>query len=189
MILSLCVQISDGKGYLAESMPTGMEELMRIYVNPPSPGRASRLSGHAAILAIMRTQFEQTNVWDLMLKGIQASQYTRPGDPLKIDCGYRSNGTFRMFHGVNLASSIEAAKVLAFSAPELREGMMRVEKRDLQLTAFVEPAAKLGATGEESERAQMYEFGVKTMESQQITVLTTSDLERLASTARRELHV
>ena len=33
--LSLNVQMTEPKAYLAESMPAGMEELMRLYVEPP----------------------------------------------------------------------------------------------------------------------------------------------------------
>jgi hypothetical protein len=71
----------------------------------------------------------------------------------------------------------------------LREGVARVEKAELELTAIVEPAARLGATDEEPERLAMYRFGVETMEEHRIRVLTTSDMERVAETARRELHV
>ena len=81
------------------------------------------------------------------------------------------------------------AKVLAFSAASLRAGVERVEKASLELTAFIEPATKLGATDAEPERLQMYRFGVETMEENQIRVLTTSDLDRVAETARRELGV
>jgi len=35
----------------------------------------------------------------------------------------------------------------------------------------------------------MYRFGVETMEEHHIRVLTTSDLERVAETARRELRI
>ena len=35
----------------------------------------------------------------------------------------------------------------------------------------------------------MYRFGVETMEEHQIRVLTTSDLDRVADTARRELRI
>jgi hypothetical protein len=81
------------------------------------------------------------------------------------------------------------AKVLAFSAAALRAGVERVEKAELELTAVIEPAARLGATDDEPERLAMYRFGVETMEEHQIRVLTTSDMERVAETARRELRV
>jgi hypothetical protein len=171
--LSLNVQMTEPKAYLAESLPAGMEELMRLYVEPPPRERVPRLSGRAAIQAKMRTEFERAGVWELLRKRIAASEYTRPGDPLRIDVGYRPNGVIRMF----------------FSAAGLRAGVERVEKASLELTAVIEPAARLGASDEEPERLEMYRFGVETMEEHQIRVLTTSDLGRVAETARRELRV
>jgi hypothetical protein len=216
--LSLSVQMTEPKAYLAESLPAGMEELMRLYVEPPARARVSRLSGRAAIQAKMRTEFESAGVWDLLRKKIAVSEYTRPGDPLRIDVGYRPNGVnhpagkdpsvhpneqkscfgdpgsagaplIRMFHAVSLEPGVEMAKVLAFSSAGLRAGVERVEKAKLELTAVIEPALKLGATDEEPERLEMYRFGVETMEEHQIRVLTTSDLGRVAETARRELRV
>jgi hypothetical protein len=187
--LSLGVQMTEAKAYLAESLPAGMEELMRLYVEPPAREKTQRLSGRAAIQARMRTEFEQAGVWELMRKRIAASEYTRPGDPLRIDVGYRPNGLIRMFHAVSLEPGVEMAKVLAFSSAGLRTGVERVEKAQLELTAVIEPAARLGATDEQPERLEMYRFGVETMEEHQIRVLTTSDLGRVAETARREMRV
>jgi len=187
--LSLNVQMTSPKAYLAESLPAGVEELMRLYIDPPPRERVPRLSGRAAIQAKMRTEFEKAGVWDMLRKRIAASEYTRPGDPLRIDMGYRPNGLIRMFHAVSLDPGVEMAKVLAFSAASLRAGVERVEKASLELTAVIEPAAKLGATEAEPERLQMYRFGVDTMEESHIRVLTTADLVRVAETARRELGV
>jgi hypothetical protein len=189
------------KAYLAESLPAGMEELMRLYVEPPRRERISRLRGRAAIQATMRGEFERAGVWDLLRKQIAACDYTRPGDPLRIDLGYRPNGTrnqssegasgwtpmIRMFHAVSLEPGVEMAKVLAFSAASLRAGVERVEKAALELTAIIEPAARIGATDEDPERLEMYRFGVETMEEHQIRVLTISDMGRVADAARREL--
>jgi hypothetical protein len=199
--LSLNVQMTEPKAYLAESLPAGMEELMRLYVEPPRRERQPRLRGRAGIQAAMRGAFERAGVWDLLRKQIPASDYTRPGDPLRIDAGYRPNGLkppadrdastggslIRMFQAVSLEPGVEMAKVLAFSSPSLRAGVERVERSALELTAIIEPAAKIGATDEDPERLEMYRFGVETMEAHHIRVLTTSDMERVAETARREL--
>ncbi|HEY6445167.1 MAG TPA: DUF3037 domain-containing protein [Acidobacteriaceae bacterium] len=187
--LSLNVQMTEPRGYLAESVPAGLEELMRIYVDAPKRERMERLRGRAAIQAKMRTEFEHAGVWELLRKRIAASEYTRPGDPLRIDMGYRPNGVIRMFHAVSLEPGLETAKVLAFSAARLRAGVERVERAGLELTAVIEPAAKLGATADEPDRLELYRFGVETMEEHQIRVLTTADLGRVAETARLELRV
>src|SRR5215469_3810890 len=187
--LSLNVQMTAPKAYLAESLPAGVEELMRLYVEPPRREKLSRLRGRSAIQAAMRGEFERAGVWDLLRKQIPASDYTRPGDPLRIDAGYKPNGTIRMFQAVSLDAGVEMAKVLAFSAPGLRVGIERVERAALELTAIVEPAAKIGATDDEPERLELYRFGVETTEEHQIRVLTTSDMGRVADTARRELRI
>jgi hypothetical protein len=201
--LSLNVQMTEPKAYLAESVPAGMEELMRMYVEPTPRKRVPRLSGRAAIHARMRSEFEHAGVWDLLRKRIAASEYTRPGDPLRIDMGYRPNGIHhpanvdlfagapivRMFHAVSLDPGLEMAKVLAFAAAALHTGVERVEKAQLELSAVIEPAARVRATDEEPERLELYRFGVETMEEHQIRVLTTSDMGRVAETARRELGV
>src|SRR5579875_3327980 len=133
------LQITEPKGCLAENLAAEMDQLMGLYVEPRRQKTRQTLSGRAGIARSMRTQFERAGVWDLMRRRIAASTYTRPGDPLKIDCGYRPNGMVRMFHAVSLSSEVELAKVLAFSVPALRAGVTRVEKAELELTAIVEP--------------------------------------------------
>jgi len=182
--LSNIVQMTMPKACLADTFQTQMERLMRLYVEAQKqPGPAKR-SGRAAILGEMRRAFEREGVWELMRKRISAAQYTQPGDPLKIDCGYRPNGTIRLFQAVSLENDVEAAKGLAFSAPYLRQGMQRVEKASLELTAIVEPLRALA-----EDAVEEYRFGVETMEREQVRVLTVADLGRVAKAARAELPV
>lgn len=215
---STSVQVTRAKGYLAESVEAGVEELMRMYVEPPKRERpAGRMAGRAGIQLKMRAEFERAGVWDLMRKRIAASEYTRAGDSLRIDCGYR-NGVVKMFQAVSLeaagaGSGVETAKGLAFSAAGLMAGVERVEKARLELTAVVEPLRQGTATpvskdrspgtpagnrdqGAESagsepdlERVESYRFAVETMEEHQIRVMTTADLGRVAEMARRELRI
>ena len=187
--LSLNVQITEPKAYLAESLSAGMEELMKMYVDPPKRERISRLSGRAAIQSAMRDQFERAQVWNLMRKQIRAADYTRPGDPLRIDAGYRPNGIIKMFQAVSLDPGVEMAKILAFSSASLRAGVERIEKAKLELTAIVEPAARINATDDQPERLELYRFGIETMEEHHIRVLTTTDLPNIAITARRDLRL
>ncbi|HEY1500845.1 MAG TPA: DUF3037 domain-containing protein [Acidobacteriaceae bacterium] len=184
------LQMTEPKAFLAENASSGMEELMQLYVEPRTQRARQALSGRQAIARSMRTQFEHARVWDLMRKRIPASTYTKPGDSLKIDCGYRPNGVVRMFHAVSLSGDVELAKVLAFSSPSLRAGVARVENAELELTAIVAPLRNSnGEVRVDEDHVEQYRFGVETMEAQQIRVLTVSDLERVAETAKRELRV
>ena len=185
--LSTSVQMTEARGSLAVSVPAEMEQLMRMYVEPLREKVTRKKSGRAGIVAAMRSEFEQTGVWPLLRKRIAASQYTRPGDPLKLDCGYRPNGVIRMFQAVSLDGDLETAKVLAFSAEKLREGVQRVENASLDLAAVVEPLRSIAPEGGEAE--ERYRFGVETMEEWGLRVLTTNDLSRTAETARKELRI
>ena len=185
--LSTSVQITESRGALAESVPAEMDQLMRLYVEPMREKVVRRKTGRAGIAAQMRSTFERAGVWDLMRKRIAASQYTRPGDPLKLDCGYRPNGVIRMFQAVSLEGDLEAAKVLAYSADRLRAGVQRVEHASLDVAAIVEPLRTL--VGDSGEAEDRYRFGVETMEEQGLRVLTVNDLARVAETAQKELRV
>ena len=195
------IQVSEPRATLAESVAAELDQLMQLYVEPIKVKRESRRTGRAAIAAAMRSQFEKAGVWPLMRKRIAASTYTQPGDPMKLDCGYRPdgvpgqfagggvpNGVIRIFHAVSLESDAEAAKVLAWSAPRLREGIRRVESADLDLAAVIEPL-RTGDSEPAAGDAERYQFGVSTMEAQQIRVLTIADLARAAETARIELRL
>jgi hypothetical protein len=183
--LSNSVQITEMRATLAESLPAEMEQLLRLYVEPlRTPRDKRKLTGRAAIASAMRTEFERAGVWRLMRKRIPVAQYTQPGDPLKLDCGYRLSPPYpalvRMFQAVSLENDAEGAKGLAYSAAALREGVARIEGIDLELTAVIEPVREV------SDEEQ-YGFGVSVMEREMIRVLTVSDLGRVAETARREL--
>lgn len=188
------IQMTEVRACLAETLPAEMDLLMQLYVEPLRVKQQRKRTGRAAIVGAMRTHFERVGVWALMRKGIAASLYTQPGDPMKIDCGYRPNGVIKMFHAVSLDGDVEAAKVLAYSAPRLRDGVARVESAKLELTAVVEPLRTVSAEDEEkhefeAESVERYRFGVETMESQQIRVLTMNDLARVAQTAKSDLRL
>src|SRR5919198_847386 len=109
---------------------------------------------------------------------LSAAKYTHPGDPLKIDCGYRPNGELKLFHAVSLATDVDAAKVLAFSYPQIREGIARVEKITTSLTALVED--DLDRTDEPIA------FALDTLARSHIAVAPQAELPRVAEVARQE---
>jgi Protein of unknown function (DUF3037) len=185
--LSNGLQITETKAYLAETFLAALEDLMRVYVDTPRRERSQRRSGRSALLAIMRTRFEEAGVWTLMRRQIAAADYTKAGDPLRIDCGYR-NGVVKMFQAVSLETDAVDAKLLAFSAQSLREGVFRVEKAELLLTAIIEPIGWPEGDSEPMEESTVrYKYAFDTMQEHQIRVLTTTDLPNIAETARREL--
>jgi hypothetical protein len=175
------LQISSSKACLAEDPARELETLAHIYLEPPKRQRYLReSSARTKIVGRMRDEFTRAGVWELMWKRVPASEYTRPGDPLKIDCGYKPNGVVKLFHGVSLASDSDVAKVLAFSYPQLRDGISRSLQADAKLTAIVDTADV------EDDEAK---FAREVLEKAEIAIALTSELPALAEKARIELKV
>jgi hypothetical protein len=187
--LSNGLQITESKAYLAETFLAGLEDLIGLYVDSPRRERSQRRGGRGALLAAMRTHFEEAGVWNLMRRQISAATYTKAGDPLRIDCGYKPNGLLRMFQAISLETDADDAKLLAFSALGLIDGVKRVEHAELELTAIVEPIRQGESEDLSDDRIAQYRFAVEIMEEHKIRVMTSSLLPGIAETARQELHV
>jgi hypothetical protein len=176
------LQLSPGKACLTESPVEELGRLAEMYLERVRrPAGKAAAAGRQAILQHMREAFEQAGVWKLMRKRIAVSKYTYPGDPLKIDCGYRPNGELKLFHAVSLAGDVDAAKVLAFTYPQIREGMARLEKIKTLLTAIVEDGL--------NRTEEPIAFALDTLARSQIAVAAQAELPRLAKAARGELRI
>lgn len=177
------LQLSPVKACLAESPREELGRLAEMYLE----SRRSReektraAAGRQAIFQSMRAAFEHAGVWRLpqMRKRIVVAQYTRSGDPLKLDCGYRPNGVVKLFHAVSLAAEVDSAKVLAFSFPLIAEGIRKKEKAKTTLTAIVEDTL--------DRKDEAIAFALATFQSSHIAVAPAADLPRIAEAARREL--
>jgi hypothetical protein len=180
------LQLSPVKACLAESPREELGRLAEMYLESRR-GRQDKeektraAAGRQAIFQRMRAAFEHAGVWRLpqMRKRIAVAQYTRPGDPLKLDCGYRPNGMVRLFHAVSLATEPDSAKVLAFSFPQIAAGIRKAERAKAELTAVVED--KL------DRKDEVIAFALATLKQSRIEVATAADLPRIAEAARREL--
>lgn len=170
------LQVSERKACLAESPQAEIESLAKMYLEPRARERGRERGARMRVYGAMRDAFEREGVWELMWRGIPASEFTRAGDPLKVDCGYQPNGVVRMFHAVSLEPA-DAAKALAFSVPQLRAGVERVRKAELEFTAVVE----------QSEADEAAAFARETLERGGIVVAQVAEMSGIAERARREL--
>ena len=179
---SNAIQPSEFQACLASSAVAEADELARLYLERPRRRQQAREpSGRVAIVARMRSEFEAAGVWPLMQEKIPVSRYTRSGDPLKIDCGYSPNGTVKLFHAVTLSSDINAAKVLAFSFPQLAQGIRKAEGKQALLTAVVED--NLPADDESVA------FARDTLEQNAIRIAPVSMMPQIARDAARDLGI
>lgn len=133
------------------------------------------------ILTRMQEEFESVGVWAHLWKNVPASRYTRNGDPLKIDFGYKPNGVVRLFHVLSPTTDPDSAKVLAFSYPQIVEGIYRDERATTELTAIVPSMPKEGDAS--------FEFALAILERSSIQVTAATEVPAIADRARRELRV
>ena len=179
---SNAIQPSEFQACLASSAVAEADELARLYLERPRRRQQAREpSGRVAIVARMRSEFEAAGVWPLMQEKIPVSRYTRSGDPLKIDCGYSPNGTVKLFHAVTLSSDVNAVKVLAFSFPQLAQGIRKAEDKQALLTAVVEDDMP---ADDESVA-----FARETLEQNAIRIAPVSMMPQIARDAARDLGI
>jgi len=179
---SNAIQPSEFQACLAASPMNEADELARLYLERPRRRQQTREPGaRVAIAARMRSEFEAAGVWPLMQEKIPVSRYTRSGDPLKIDCGYSPNGTVKLFHALTLHTDVNAAKVLAFSFPQLAQGIRKAENKQALLTAIVEDDLP---SDDES-----ISFARETLEQNGILIAPVSAMPAIAKQAARELGI
>jgi len=178
---SNALQPSEFQGCLAESPAAEADELARLYLERPRRRQPRELSTRQAIFQRMRQAFESAGVWPLMWREVPVARYTRSGDPLKLDCGYSPNGTIKLFHAISLAADVNAAKVLAYTFPQLAEGIRKAEGKQAQLTAVVED--DLPAEDE------ALSFARETLEQHAIRIAHAGEMPQIAALAARELGI
>jgi hypothetical protein len=190
---SNAIRLTPSKAVLADSPQEEIGRLAEMYLERAKTGRRVA-SGRMQIFQTMRGEFERQGVWGLMRHNVAASEYTHRGDPLKIDAAYRPNGTpaspmaglpgtpngmVHMYQALSLEADVNAAKVLAFSFPKLREGVMRAEQAETALTAIVE--------SELDREDDVTMFALETLTASGIMAATTAELPRIAFSVRQKM--
>ena len=176
---SNALQVSEIKGCLADSPAEEADFLARLYLESPRRRPAGETGGRQRLFRGMREAFEHLGLWQAMSKNIVVSDYTRTGDPLKIDCGYGVGSTVKMFHATALKNDVTTAKVLAFTFPRLAEGIMRTEGQKAELTAVVE---------DDLDRSdQSIGFAFEILEQQAIRIEPLKNMHEIAAVAAREI--
>ena len=163
-----------------------IDKLAKDYLEPApaavsEPRAVTSRGGRAALRRKMLGSFEGAGVLTLMETGIRVSKYASTHDELKIDCGYRPDGNFKMFHAVSLRTDPDYAKSLAFSYPRLAAGIARLEKAEARLTAVVE--------NDVDRKSGPVAFAYEAFEESRIAIATLSEVPRLAELARKELRI
>lgn len=175
------IQLSSAKACLAEDPAKEMAALTSIYLEAARPGEKREASGRQRILGQMRQAFEQAGVWRFLMTNIPVAPYTKPGDPMKFDFGYRVGDEIKLFHAVSLRASVEQAIMLASRYPRIVEGITRMTKAESWLTAVVDDDL--------DRRQEEIQFALGALEDGRIRVVAAGEMPGIAEMAKRELKV
>jgi hypothetical protein len=118
--LSNALQLAPQKGVLAGDLDA---ELERLYADHVSLQRAPSHVGAPGSRAQMRSYcsqvFRQARLWERIEKSVRASEFTFPGDPMRLDYSYRRNGTRGFVHTLSVTRAPNDSKILAYTAEHL----------------------------------------------------------------------
>jgi hypothetical protein len=171
--LSNAVQFGPAKGVYAEDFDAELDRLYQDQVAPPPRTRGGIIeSTRAWIKARLNDVFRRRRVPQLA-RGIRVEEFTQPGDPLRLDYGYR-NGVQGYIQAVALGRDTAQAKVLAYTAERIRA---RVP--DVEFTAITET--------EPARDNSPHQFMVKLFDEQRLAVVPLNRVERFAEDLRARL--
>jgi hypothetical protein len=118
--LSNALQLAPQKGVFAEDLDA---ELERLYGDHVAPQRAASRVGAAGSRAFVRNYCAQVwklaNLWGQLEKAVPVREFTFPGDPMRIDYGYRRNGTRGFVQTLSVSRAPADCKLLAYTAARM----------------------------------------------------------------------
>jgi Protein of unknown function (DUF3037) len=173
--LSNALQFSPQKAVLAEDFDSELERLYQAHVSPPRGARGGLLENtrawiHAKLRDVfLRRKLHSKSSWQ---KSVPVEEFTQPGDPLKIDYAYRSNGTRGFIEAISLWRDPAQAKVLAYTAECIRA--RAATKTEFTAVVEMEPAR-------ENPRHQ---FVARLFEEQHIALVPLNRIEKFAEELR-----
>jgi hypothetical protein len=176
------LQLTTPKGCLVGDKQSYVELLMQTYVDPA--GRSpSGVAARSLLYREMRSYLENRGLWREMTTDLRTSLYTHPGNPLRIDCGYKTVKKLHCIHAVSLLTQSDDAIQLAFAAEALRAGVLRVDGLSLDLMAIVEsPSPRV--SGEVQDR---YSFYLEMMTEAGICAVPLVDIARVEARVLSEV--
>jgi hypothetical protein len=175
---SNAIRLENLQGCLTESPALEMERLSAIYLETPSPTERE-LSGRQRIHALMRDELRKAGVLSLMQRDISIAEYTRPGDPLKIDFGYSRGNELKFLQAISFSQRVEPAMVLAARFPQIATGIKEKRGVTAWMTAIVD---------DELPQREEVNFALEMMRESGIVIAPAAKMSEIAEGIRLELN-
>ena len=173
------VQLSPMQGLTAENMETALHDLESVYLKTlRTPALKYDVAGRRRLVGVAAKEFDKANVLGLLMRNVDLATYTKAGDPLRYDFGWRMGKQINFLHAVSLKKSVEQGILLAARYPEIRRAIFAKEDATASMIALVE-----------SEVRQRPEVGfvLGMMRDVEIRVAMESEMPAIAQEVRGEL--
>jgi hypothetical protein len=171
--LSNVLQFSPPRALLADDFDAELDRLYRAHVALPRRSRGTLLeSTRAWIKQRINDVFLRRGVPKLE-RNIRVEDFTEPGDPLKLDYGYR-NGVRGFLHALALGRDPAQAKILAYTAERVR-----IRLPGCEFTAITE--------SEPSHDSRRHQFIARLFADENIGIVPLSRIDRFAEDLRLRL--
>jgi Protein of unknown function (DUF3037) len=174
--ISNVLQFGPARAIPSEDFDAEIDRLFRDHVAAPPATRGSGImeNTRAWIRARLNDVFRRHRILGKLERSIRVAEFTQPGDPMRLDYGYRYNGTRGYLHAVALGRDPSQAKVLAYTAECIRA---RAANSEFTAITEIEPAL-------ENPRHQ---FVVRLFEDQRISMVPLNRIEKFADGLRPRL--
>lgn len=118
--LSNALQLAPQIGLLAQDLDAEVERLYADHVAPPrTPSRVGAPGSRATIRDYCGQVWKLARLWDRLDKSVRVAEFTMPGDPMRVDYGYRRNGTRGYVQTLSVSRAPADCKLYAYTAARI----------------------------------------------------------------------
>jgi len=118
--LSHALQLAPQKGVHAGDLDAELERLYADHVAVQrGPSRIGAPGSRSQMRSYCSQVFRQARLWERIEKSVRVSELTFPGDPLRLDYGYRRNGIRGFVHTLSVSRAPNESKILAYTAEHM----------------------------------------------------------------------
>jgi hypothetical protein len=118
--LSNGLQLAPQKGVYADDLDIELERLYTEHVAPPRKVIPVGAPGSRAMIRSYCSQvWKAAGLWDRIQKSVRVTEFTFPGDPMRIDYCYRRNGTRGYVQTLSVSHAPTDCKLYAYTAARI----------------------------------------------------------------------
>ena len=118
--LSNGIQLARQIGTYADDLDAEADRLYNLHVAPQrKETRVGAPGSRATVRHYCGQVWRQAQLWNRIEKAVRVSEFTFPGDPMRLDYGYRRNGTRGFVHTLSVSRAPADCKLLAYTAQRI----------------------------------------------------------------------